>query len=470
MRRLAAILVPLSLAACKVGPNYVRPATPPPAAGAFQTTAPGLSTAPAEDKWWRLYDDPALDALIQRALAANTDLRVAQANLRRAQAVVSEARAHRLPQGETNAGAEFGNAQGAQQPGGSRTQWTYTAGMQVQWEIDLFGRIARTIEAARADRAATEATRDRVALTVAAETARAYVDACALAEAVAVAMSSVDVAQRQLDLLGQRERAGAVSRLDTERSATALANIRAELPSLEGRRRASLFELAALLGETPSEVPPEAEACVRVPRVPRPIPVGDGRALLARRPDIREAERKLAADTARIGVATAELYPSISLGGSGNFFRNGSVRGSDSFSFGLGPLLTWSFPSVLAGRTRIRQAEATAQAALATFDGTVLTALKEVEQALSYYATEGERNARLRDAVTHAESAYRLANQRYRAGSSSLLEQLDAQRELTSARSALAASEQVLGSRRIDLFKALGGGWGDLSAPAKALP
>ncbi len=468
MRRFAILALPLALAACKVGPNYARPETPPPAAGPFQTVAPGLSDAPAEDKWWRLYDDPALDALVRRALAANTDLRVAQANLRRAQAVVSEARANRLPQGQTTGGAQYGNAQGAQQPGGAGTQWTYNAGMQLDWEIDLFGRLARTIEAARADREATEATRDRVALTVAAETARAYVDACALAEGIAVARSSAEIAARQLGLLRQRERAGAVSRLDTERSATALANVQAELPTLEGRRRASLFELAALLGLTPSEVPAEAQACARAPRVLQPIPVGDGRALLARRPDIREAERKLAADTARIGVATADLYPRISLGGSGNFFRSDSVRGSDSFSFGIGPLLTWSFPSILAGRTRIRQAEATAQASLATFDGTVLIALKEVEQALSYYATEGERNARLHEAVTHAEAAYALADRRYRAGSIGLIDQLDAQRELTSARSALASSDQLLGSRRIDLFKALGGGWADL--PPAATP
>ncbi|RZK03224.1 MAG: TolC family protein, partial [Novosphingobium sp.] len=189
----------------------------------------------------------------------------------------------------------------------------------------------------------------------------------------------------------------------------------------------------------------------------------------ARRPDVREAERKLAADTARIGVTTAELYPKISLGGSGNFFRNAQVRGSDSFTFALGPLLSWSFPSVLAGRTRIDQAEATTRASLASFDGAVLTALKETEQALSTYAAETERNQRLREAVGHADVAYRLSDQRYRAGSTGLLDQLDAQRELIAARSALAASDQQLGSLRVDLFKALGGGWADLPPEAPRL-
>jgi NodT family efflux transporter outer membrane factor (OMF) lipoprotein len=464
------LLLPLLAAACAVGPDYRRPESPAPAADAFQTVAPGTSTAAPDDRWWRLYDDPALDRLIQRALAANTDLRVARANLLRAQNVLREARAGYLPTGETTASAKYGNSEGGggNFQGGSSgsTQWSFNGGIDVDWELDLFGRIGRTIEAARADAQAVEATRDRVALTVAAETARSYVDACALAESVAVAKDSAAIAARQLTLTQQRERAGAASRLDSERSATALANIRAELPTLEGRRRAALFELAALMGLTPAEVPEEAKACARAPKVLQPIPVGDGQALLARRPDVREAERKLAADTARIGVATADLYPRISLGGSGKFFRNDQVRGSDSFSFSIGPLISWTFPSIAVGRARIAQAEATTQASLATFDGAVLTALKEVEQALSTYAAEGERNARLREAVAHADAAFRLADQRYRAGSIGLLDQLDAQRGLTAARSALASSDQQLGSLRIDLFKALGGGWTD--APPQA--
>lgn len=464
MRKSLAVLLALLVSACKVGPTYRPPQTPPPAAGAFQTAAPGTDAAAPRDDWWRLYDDPTLDALVRQALAANTDLRVARANLQRAQAALSEARADRLPQGQTTASQQYGNTGGFAGQGGGAKQWTSNGAIDVAWEIDLFGRLARTIEAARADRDAIEAVRDRVALTVAAETARAYVDACAFAEAATVARSSADIATRQLGLLDRRERAGAGTRLDVERAATALANVRAELPTLEGRRQAALFELAALLGATPAEVPQAARQCVRSPKVLQAIPVGDGRALLARRPDVREAERKLAADTARIGVATAELYPSISLGGSGGFFRNDTVRGSDSFTFGIGPLLSWSFPSVLAGRTRIAQAEAATQASLATFDGTVLTALKEVEQALSYYAAESDRNQRLREALAHAETAFDLADRRYRAGSMALFEQLDAQRELTTARGALASSDQLLGSRRIDLFKALGGGWADTAS------
>lgn len=198
--------------------------------------------------------------------------------------------------------------------------------------------------------------------------------------------------------------------------------------------------------------------------------MGDGRGLLARRPDVREAERQLAADTARIGVATADLYPRISLGGSGNFFRNDQVKGGDSFTFSLGPLISWSWPNLLVGRSRVQQAEAQAQASLAAFDGTVLTALKEVEQALSFYATEGERNERLQEAADHAAAAYRLADQRYRTGSIAFLDLLDAQRQLLDARMALANSSQLLGSRRVDLFKALGGGWQETAAQSPPAP
>ncbi len=469
MRKLLALL-PLLVGACAVGPNYERPKTPPPAAEAFQTEVSGTSTADPVDLWWRLYDDPALDNLIQRALAANTDLRVARANLLRAQAELREARSGLLPNGNVTADVDYGNNQGFQggQQGGG-TGWSYNGSATADWEVDLFGRIGRAIEASAADAEAVEAVRDRVALTVAAETARAYVDACALAEAIAVARESTKIAAREYGIQQSRIEAGAASQLDAERSATTLANIRAQLPTLEGRRRASLFELAALIGATPADVPEEAESCTRAPAPVAAIPIGDGRDLLARRPDVREAERRLAADTARIGIATADLYPRISLGGSGNFFRNDQVRGSDSFTFSLGPLISWSWPNLVVGRSRVQQAEAGAQASLAAFDGTVLTALKEVEQALSLYAAEGERNARLKEAADHAGNAYRLAEQRYRSGSIAFLDLLDTQRQLLDARMAVASSNQLLGSLRVDLFKALGGGWQPAESDTDAL-
>lgn len=298
-----------------------------------------------------------------------------------------------------------------------------------------------------------------VRVTVAAETARAYVNACAYGAAAAIARDSVATTERSLSLISQQEKAGSVGRFDVERAATTVANARAAVPPIDAQREVALFELAALLGETPQGVPAEARSCVAPPSPVASLPVGDGTALLRRRPDLREAERTLAADTARIGVATADLYPRISLGASGNYFRNDAVRGSDSFSFSLGPLLSWSFPNIAVARSRIRQAEAQGDASLAAFDGRVIGALKEVEQALSIYSGEQQRNVALREARRRAEQAYQFADARYRAGSISYLDALVAQRDLIDARAADADSTRQLGSARVDLFKALGGGW-----------
>jgi len=460
-----ALLLPWLAAACAAGPAYERPPEPSTAAGPFVTQGGGFDAAAAlPDDWWRLYDDPALNALIARAFAANTDLRVASANLAKARAVLQEARAGRLPSTSVTGGVSYGDAsQGGTGQGGSAgdAQWSENAGLALSWEVDLFGRVGRSIEAARADTEAVEAARDAVRVTVAAETTRAYLNACAYSYALDVARESLRTSDENLRLVTAQERAGSVGKLDVERAGAATAAARAAIPALERQRQAALFELAALLGATPDGVPQAARACSAPPEPAAILPVGDGAALLRRRPDLREAERRLAADIARIGVATADLYPRISLGGSGNFYRSDTVRGGDSFSFSLGPLLSWSFPNVSVARARIRQAEAQGDASLAAFDGKVVTALKEVEQALAGVATEQDRLDALREAQERSERAYRFADLRYRAGSIGYLDVLVAQADLLSARASYASSLQQLSSARIDLFKALGGGWRD---------
>lgn len=466
------LLLPLLASACAAGPAYKRPLLPQAAAGPFVTQAAGTDPTEAlPDQWWRLYRDPALDALIERAFAANTDLRVASANLDKAYAVLREARGGRLPSTDLSGGVSYGDAvQGGPGQAGFSTgggaQWSGNAGLSIAWEADLFGRVRRSIEAARADAQAVEAARDAVRVTVAAETARAYADACSYAFSLRIARESLKTGEENLRLVTAQERAGSAGQFDVERAGVTLAATRATIPPLEAQRQVALYELAALLGATPSEVPEAALRCEKPPEpVTAALPVGDGAALLRRRPDLREAERQLAADTARIGVATADLYPRISLGGSGNFFRNDQVKGSDSFSFSLGPLLSWSFPNMAIARARLRQAEAQGAASLATFDGKVVTALKETEQALATYQAEQRRLDALRDAQERAERAYRLADLRYRAGSASYLDLLVSQRDLLDARANFASSSQRLASARIDLFKALGGGW-QAAAPA----
>jgi NodT family efflux transporter outer membrane factor (OMF) lipoprotein len=493
MRRLLVALTAcgLALCACAVGPNYRQPPALPHADGGFVSAATAGATAAApRDDWWRLYDDPTLDSLIQKAFAANTDLRRAEANLALSRATLSEARSGLFPTTTLSAGATYGrsasgnsaaaaaaaeqqaltNVPGANPapfgPTTAHANWVYQAGFDMNYEVDLFGRVRRTIEAARADAQSVEAARDAVLITVVSDVVRTYVDGCAYAQQLNVAERNLKLAQSTYDLTTLQFNAGALSALEQARAQTVLEQARATIPTLEGNRAADLFALAALLGVSPKDAPQEATRCTAPPRLTSPIPVGDGAALLARRPDVREAERTLAAETARIGIATADLYPSISLGGS----VGAAGLGSNMFSygastFGLGPLISWNFPNILAARARIREAKASTQAALASFDGTMLTALKETEQALATYGGELRRNAALVRARDASKTAYSLIQSRFSAGTISQLDLITAEQTLISAEQSLAASDQSLADDQVAVFKALGGGWQGAPVP-----
>lgn len=468
MRRALAILgVVAALGGCTVGPNYRTPPATPNSGGAFVSTpSAGASNAEPRDDWWALYDDPALSDLIRRALTANTDLRVAEANLARARAVLSQARAGLFPTTTVDAGATYGrsasaNAAAAAKGTNAQADWVYDAGFDVAYQVDLFGRVRRSIEAAKASAEQVEAARDAVRITVVSEVARAYVDGCAYAEQLAVAERNLALARSNLDLTTLQANAGRLSNLETARAQTVLEQASATIPSLEGQRAANRFALAALLGLAPKDAPTSIDACRAPPRLADPIPVGDGAALLARRPDVREAERYLASQVAGIGVVTADLYPTVTLGGSIATAAK-SVSGladRSAVSFGLGPGISWSFPNVLATRARIRQARASADAALASFDGTMLTALKEAEQALSLYGAEIRRNAALTRARDASRAAYNLVQMRFQAGTISQLDIITAEQTLIAAEQALAQSNQALADDQVTLFKALGGGW-----------
>jgi NodT family efflux transporter outer membrane factor (OMF) lipoprotein len=470
MRRLARLaLSALALSACAVGPNYRPPPTPPTAAQPFVSQAPAVASAqPPPHAWWTLYDDPALNRLVAEALVENDDLKTAQANLAYAQALLGEARAGLFPSTQVTAGATYGRSATALAfapitGAPAANSWTYTAGFNAAWEIDLFGRIRRGIEAAHANAQAAEDARDQVRVTVAAETAGAYANACTFGEGAAVARNAADVAQQAYDLLDRERTIGTVSDLDIERQATLLAQAKAAVPVFEGQRRAALFELAALLGRTPATLPPEAAACVTPPSIATPLPVGDGAALLKRRPDVRQAERNLAAATARIGVAEADYFPTVSLNGAVNSAA-GTISGLGSagaLAFGVGPLLTWSFPNVLVAHAHVQETTAQTSAAIATFDSTVLTALKETEQALTAYAAELERHTQLTAARDHAQRAYDIARIQYRDGAASFLDVLTAEQTLVQVQLSLAQSDQALVADQVSVFQALGGGWED---------
>ena len=460
------VLAGLAVAGCAVGPNYHAPAAIPDTGGAFVSAAAPATTAEAPPAdWWRLYQDPVLDRLVRQALVENTDLKVAAANLAYAQALVSEARAGQFPTTTLSAGAPYGKA-----VAGAKAQTTLEAGFVAAYQVDLFGRIRRGIEAAKANAQAYQAAENAVRVTVAAQTAGAYANVCAYAEAAQVARQSLQTTQQTYDILLRQRSLGAVSDLDVAREATLLDQARAAVPGLEGQRRAALFELAVLTGEPPAKIPADAAGCAKPPQLAQAIPVGDGASLLRRRPDVSEAERQLAAASARIGVAAADFYPTISLGGS---IDTAAARGSGlgrgaSTTYSLGPLISWSFPNILVARAHVKETSAQASAALAGFDGAVLTALKETEQALTTYQAELQRHAALASAQGHAAEAYGLAQSQYRLGAISFIDLLTAQATLINASQTLAASDQTLAADQVAVFQALGGGWQD--APKVTAP
>ena len=453
---LSLVVAGLITSGCAVGPNYRAPAAAPDAAGSFvSATGPATSPETAAADWWRLYQDPVLDRLVKQALTENSDLKVAAANLAYAQALAGEARAGVFPTTTFSAGAADARI------GAAKAKTTYNAGYVAAYPVDLFGRIRRGVEAATANAQAVQATRDVVRVTVAAETAGAYANVCAYARAAQVARQSVDTTQQTYDILVKKRGLGSVSDLEVARQATLLDQARAAVPGLEGQRRAALFELSVLTGKPPADIPAEAAGCVTPPRLSRPIPVGDGAALLRRRPDVREAERRLAAATARIGVATADLFPTVTLGGSASSAAGAAsaLGRSASISYSVGPLITWSVPNILVARAHVTESSALASAALAGFDGAVLRALKETEQALTTYQAELQRHDALAQAQAHAAQAYGLAQSQYRLGAISFLDLLTAQATLISANQTLANADQLLAADQVAVFKALGGGW-----------
>jgi NodT family efflux transporter outer membrane factor (OMF) lipoprotein len=462
LKHLSTLASAIALAGCAVGPNYAPPATPTAAAGPF-IAADGAAVQPlaaVEGDWWRLYNDPVLDGLIVDALAHNTDVRAAAARLARARASLREVKVDRLPEVGVSAGATRGRDEL-----NPNADTSFDVGLDVAYEVDLFGRVSRNVEAARGDVGAAQYDAEAVRVGIVAETARAYADAASAAERLAVAQRIVELLDQSLKLTTRRVEVGLTTRLDTARIGALRNERQAEIPAIAAERDAALFRLAMLTGRAPAELPQAAGARNIALKLDRPIPVGDGAQLLSRRPDVRAAERRLAASTARIGVATADLYPRITLGGSvgssagsvGNLFSN-------PVSFVLGPLISWALTDHARARARIAGAEAGTQEALAEFDGTVLRSLQETETAMSAYVHALQRREALKAARDQAEVAARITRAQQREGQVDSLSLLDAERTFAEREAALTDMDGRIVATQIDLFRALGGGWGGEAA------
>jgi len=466
LRPAVAACVLLCASGCAVGPDFVSPMPQAPAQTAFSNSASQhdvFAAAPPPAAWWKLYEDPALDAIVGEALAANTDLRVAAANLARASAVLREARGGRLPSITADAGVTKSRQNFFLDEPIAVENTVYNVSVGASYQLDFFGRVRRAIEATRANAEATEAALHVAQISVVAQTAGAYAEACAYGAQLGVAENNLALQTRSLELTEQLRDAGRGTALDVSSASAAAAQSRALIPSLRAQRDAALYSLAVLMGRAPADYPAEAANCNTLVTLAQKLPVGDGAALLQRRPDLRQAERELAAATARVGIATAEFYPSVSLGGSvGSAALSANALGdSNTKVWSFGPLLSWTFPNVIGTRARVAQTEADLDAATARFDGAWLNALRETESALSAYANELERVAALREARTFSADAVNLANLRFNAGQQSFLDVLQVELTSTQAEMALAQSEARLAALQIDLFLALGGGWGN---------
>jgi NodT family efflux transporter outer membrane factor (OMF) lipoprotein len=449
-----------------VGPDYTLPGhaaiNGPYANGAID----GADRAPVTQgevpaKWWRLYDDPVVDQLVTQALASNTDLRVAAANLARSRAEVEYANQQGGFSGKTS--AAFQRAQE------SAEQYLLTEklpvvnegalDLSISYELDLFGKLRRGVEAANADDEAVEAAQDLARITVVADVVHAYVESCSAAEELDIAQKSLNLQKERVKLTQRLRDAGRGNQSEVTRGQTQADTLAADIPRFVARRRVAQYRLAMLLARAPSDLPKAALACRKLPKLRAPIPVGDGAALLKRRPDVRQAERQLASSTARIGVATAALYPSVSIGASaGSVGIAEDLFGANTNRWAFGPLISWSFP-INGQRARVHQAEASTSGALARFDGVVLKALQETQSSLATYASDTTRADALRTAYQSAIQSADETNRLYRGGRESFLNDLDATRTLTSVAAQVAAAEAQVATDQVNLFRALGGGW-----------
>ena len=447
------------LGGCTVGPDYERPQLDVPAS--WSTAAAEASQEKLEllSEWWVQFDDPVLTDLIEQAVANNPDRDLALARVREARARLRATKADVLPTITSDSTATTSRTATFL---GSVVEFDqYETGFDASWEIDIFGRTRRSIESSRATIEAREADYLDVITSLVAEVARTYLDIRSLDQRLVIVTESVEVQERSLDLVRARTGAGFVSGLDLEQAVANLESTRAQIPALKRDRQQALNRLATLLGKAPQALELDAAPNANIPNAPRTVALDIPANVLRQRGDVRAAERNLAAQNARIGVATANLYPSFTLFGSlGTAASDVSdLFGDDSQTSLLGAGLARPIFNGGKLRANVRAEEAIYEQTYATYERTVLDALREVEDALAGHSAAIERVENLEAAVVAAERASQLALQEYEVGTKGLDRFLDAERSRLSFRDQLALNETAESQSLIALYKALGGGW-----------
>jgi NodT family efflux transporter outer membrane factor (OMF) lipoprotein len=469
--------VVFALAGCAaVGPDYQRPATALDAAfiGAGASALNAGATSADIATFWRGFGDAKLNALIERAVAANGDVKLAQARLQEARASQDEADAAQRPGLGIDTSATRAIRPITQQPGASRsarTGNTYDASFVANWEIDLFGRLRRGSEAAAALTAAGEAGVFAAQTSVAAEVARNYLELRGLQQRLQFTEASLVNQRESLRITQARVDAGRNTQLDLARARTLVASTEAALPSLQTAIERGIFRLATLTAQSPRTLVADLATPAPLPGLPvtdlASLPAGTPEQWLQRRPDLIAAERQLAASTAFIGVARSELYPRLSLSGllGLNAATLSNLGKSESARYSLGAGLTWTPFDLGSIRSRIRASEARAQQSLASFEQAVAVALEETEGAFSSYTRSAQRAEKLDQAARSADEAATLARARFDGGVTDFLAVLDAEREALNNRDQLVQAQVATATSLVAVYRALGGGW---AAPAAA--
>ena len=468
---LAALIATLTaLSGCTVGPDYHGAPQVTHANAFVRAPVAGVTTTHAPSQWWTMLGDPQLDALIDAALAHNSDLHAAQARLRESRAQLQQQRAKELPTASADAAALrvrepnvsiLQSSQSTSRSSGGGPLQLYSAGFDASWEIDLFGGTRRAVEAASAQAEAVDADLADTQVTLAAEVAQAYIDLRDQQRRLALVNQSAELQQQTLVLIQQRRARGVGTDADVERQTTEVENTRATLIPLDEQITESLDQLAMLTGQAPGALDSELSTPAPLPALPASVSIDDPATMLQQRPDIRAAERRLAASNAQIGEHTADLFPKVTMLGfiGSNAGDPGHLARKSAFTWLGVPYLQWDVLDF--GRTRgsIRQAEASRDEAIARYTQTVLGALQDANNALSRYGHQRDSVQRLQQIEVSADRSANLMHQRYEAGASSLIDLLDTQRAQFSAQQNLVAGQADLLKDFVSLQKSLGLGW-----------
>jgi outer membrane protein, multidrug efflux system len=458
--RLPAGLVAILLAACAVGPSYHSPSVAPVAI--MNAAGPGFVTRDPEASWWQEFSDPELDSLVGRALGSNLDLRIALARVHAARAVFVENAYDFAPHVPLTAGYSKADLQ---QPGFGTARYDITSeslGFDAAWELDLFGHVRRSVEAARADLGAAQADLRGADVSVAAEVARNYFVLRGTQTRLEVARRNLDSERQSEALTRIRYDGGRVTELDVERARARLMATEATIPPLEATEKQAMYRLAVLLDQRPGALDTELVA-VEIQPYARALPIGDPTALLRQRPDVRAAERRLAAASARVGVATADLFPRVTVTGFVGFLTGdvghlfSTSEANDARAWSVSPAVSWPAFDLGTVRARLHGREAELDAAGAAYEQAVLAALEDTENSFVAYAKQQAALKSLIEQARASAHATVIADLQYRAGATDFLTLLDAQRTQLEAEDAVAQAQTQVNLGVVSIYKALGG-------------